>query len=55
MIEMVVMVVTGVEVVKTSKSSGNEPWLGGSVSWSVILCTKRLWVQFLVRAHTLWV
>ena len=29
-----------------------EPWLGGSGGWGVIPCTKRLWVPFLVRAHT---
>ena len=27
------------------------PWPGGSVGWSVILNTQRLWVQCLVRAH----
>ena len=29
------------------------PWLGGSVSWSIIPRTRRLQVQFLVRAHNL--
>ena len=27
------------------------PWPGGSVGWSIILYTKRLGVQFPVRAH----
>ena len=28
------------------------PWLGGSVGWSIVLCTKRLWVGFPVEART---
>ena len=27
-------------------------WLGGSVDWSIITCTKRLWVWFPTKAHT---
>ena len=27
------------------------PWLGGSVGWGMILYTKRMWIQFLVREH----
>ena len=34
------------------KKSKEQPWLGGSVGWSVIPYTKRLWVQFPVGAHT---
>ena len=34
------------------KKKAKLPWLGGSVGWSVILYTKRLWVRSLVRAHT---
>ena len=29
-----------------------EPWPGGSVGWSIVPYTKRLQVQFPVRAHT---
>ena len=36
-----------------SRSNGKKvTWLGGSVGWSVVPYTKRLWVQFPVRAHT---
>ena len=28
-----------------------QPWSGGSIGWSIILYTKRLGVQFLVKAH----
>lgn len=31
-----------------------EPWPGGPVGWSVVLYTRRLWVQSPVRAHA-WV
>ena len=31
-----------------------QPWPGGSVGWSIIPYTKRLWVPSPVRAHT-WV
>ena len=27
-------------------------WLRGSVGWSIIPYTKRLWVRSLIRAHT---
>ena len=27
------------------------PWRGGSLVWSTVPCTKRLLVQFLIRAH----
>ena len=27
------------------------PWPSGSVGWSIVLYSKMLWVQFLVRAH----
>ena len=30
------------------------PWLGGLSCWSIIPYTKRLQVQFPVRAHTRW-
>ena len=31
-----------------------QPWLGGSVGWSIIPYAKRSWVRFPIRAHT-WV
>ena len=27
------------------------PWPGSLIGWSIVLCTKSLWVHFLVRAH----
>ena len=34
------------------KNLAGEPWLGGSVGWSIIPLTKKLLVRFPVRAHT---
>ena len=34
------------------KKKSYRPWQGGSVDWSTISYTKRLRVQFPVRAHT---
>ena len=34
------------------KSQLKMPWPGGSVGWSIVLFTKRLQVQFPVKAHT---
>ena len=31
--------------------NANKPWTGGSVGWSIILCTRRLRVQSPVGAH----
>lgn len=28
------------------------PWLVGSVGWSIVICTEKCQVLFLVRAHT---
>ena len=36
----------------TSKKTHISHWSGVSVGWSIVPCAKRLWVRFLVRAHT---
>ena len=38
--------------IRVIKKTGNRPWPGGSVGWSIVPLAKRLWVQSLVRART---
>ena len=35
------------------KNMPSQPWQDGSFGWSIILCTKRLWVRSPVRAYKL--
>lgn len=36
----------------SSDGSHSVPWSGGSVGESIVPYTEKLWVQFLVLAHT---
>ena len=53
-LETCMVFLTNATLISTIKKYNGKqgPWMSGLVGWNVIWCTKKLQVQFCVRAHS---